>query len=318
MPLFSVLSWDEPDSSLFAWRHPVDNITMGSQLIVAEGQEAVLLREGRFVGPFGPGRYTLDARNIPLLQTLVNLPFGASPFPASVWFVRKLTAIELPWGTPSPINVLDPRFGIAAPVRVHGTATYRVSDSYKFLVGLVGTTSQFSREDMASTMRPALLQSVTIALGNVIQAGSGILDLPLKLDTLSAAALQATNANISNFGIEVTRIWVESVNFPEDDQGVRLLRKSLADKMQLGILGQNYATVRGFDVLESAASNPSGGGVMAAGAAIGAGFAGGQVLAGMMGQAINPAQPSLLACGACTKAVPSGAKFCPSCGAAQP
>ena len=316
MPLFSVLTWDEPNSELFAWRHPVDNITMGSQLIGAEGQESVLLREGRFVGPFGPGRYTLDVRNLPILQTLINLPFSGSPFPASVWFVRKLTAIELPWGTPSPVTLLDPRFGIAAPVRARGTAAFRISDSCKFLVGLVGTTSQFAREDMAATVRPALLQSVTTALGAVMQSGASILDLPTRLDTISSMTLQATNASVAGWGVEVTRVWVESVNFPEEDEGIKRLHKSLADHMQLGILGQNYSTVRGLDVLESAAKNPGGGGAIGAGIGIGAGFAGGQALGGTLAGALGAG--AMRICAGCSKPVPGGARFCPNCGAAQP
>ena len=316
MPLFHVLAWDEVDSSLFAWRHPVDTITMGSQLIVAEGQEAVLLREGRFVGPFAPGRYTLDVRNLPVLQHLINLPFGGTPFPASVWFVRKLTAIELQWGTPGPIHVLDPRYGIAVPVRARGTATFRIKDPCRFLVALVGTTTQYSRDDMASAMRPALLQSVATVLARTIQAGASILDLPLKLDLVASGTQQATNASIAGYGVEVAQVWIENINFPEDDEGVKRLRKTLADQMQLGMLGTNYGVVRGLDVLEGAAKNPGGGGAIGAGVGIGAGLAGGQVLAGMIGGALGGVATK--SCNACAQAIPQPAKFCQYCGVAQP
>jgi membrane protease subunit (stomatin/prohibitin family) len=315
MPLFQVLSWDEADSNLFAWRHPSDSITMGSQLIVAEGQEAILLREGRFVGPFGPGRYTLDVRNIPILQHLVNLPFGGTPFPAAVWFVRKLTAIELQWGTPSPINLLDPKFGIAAPVRARGTATFRIKDPPRFLVGLVGTTRQFSREDMAATMRPALLQSVQTALANTVQAGNSILDLSTKLDAIATSTLRATNASVSSYGIEVSQVWVESVNFPEEDEGIKRMRKTLADQMEIARLGPNYTTVRGLDVLGTAAANP-GGGAIGAGIGIGAGLAGGAALGGLIGGAVGGGMSK--GCTGCAKAIPQAARFCQFCGVIQP
>jgi membrane protease subunit (stomatin/prohibitin family) len=288
---------------------------MGSQLIVAEGQEAWLLREGRFVGPFAPGRHTLDVRNLPILQHLVNLPFGGSPFPAAVWFVRKLTAIELQWGTPSPVNVLDPRFGIAAPIRARGTATFRIKDPPRFLVGLVGTTTQFSRDDMAATMRPALLQSVQTALANTIQAGASILELPTKLDAVASTTQQATNASVSSYGIEVAQVWIESVNFPEEDQGIKALRKALADKMQLGTLGAHYGTVRGLDVLQAAANNASGGGAINAGIGLGAGLAGGQALGGLIGGALGAGPKPCTGCG---KPIPQAAKFCQYCGIAQP
>jgi membrane protease subunit (stomatin/prohibitin family) len=307
MPLFDVLQWNETDEALFAWRHPISNITLGSQLIVAEGQEAVLLREGKFVGPFASGRHTLDVRNIPILQAFINIPFGTSPFPASVWFVRRHTAIELPWGTSSPVNVQDPRFGIAAPIRMRGTATFQISDSCKFLLGLVGTVNKFSRDDMAATMRPAIIQGATTAIANEIQTGSSILDLPSKIQNLASNTVQSANTSIASFGVQITRVWIESINFPEDDEGIMRLRKALADKMQLGVLGADYGTVRSFDVLEKSAANPAGG-FMAAGAGIAAGIAGGQVIGNIMTGALG------IRCKSCGSSVLASAKFCQACG----
>jgi membrane protease subunit (stomatin/prohibitin family) len=165
-------------------------------------------------------------------------------------------------------------------------------------------------------MRPALIQAVSTALATTMQAGNSVLELPLRLDAISSSTLQATNASVSGFGVEVSRLWVESVNFPDDDPGIQALRKALADNMQLGILGQNYSNVRGLDVLQAAASNQGGGGAIGAGLGIGAGFAGGQMLGGLLGGAL--AGGAARNCTACGKPVPPGGRFCPACGAAQP
>lgn len=317
MAMFSVLEWNQSDADLLAWRFPADAIPVGSQLVVAEGQEAVLLREGRFLGPFLPGRHTLDTRNVPLLQQLVNIPFGGSPFPATCWFVRRDTLVDVPWGTSDPINLMDPTFGIAAPVRLRGNAVMRVLDTCRFLKKLVGTRAQFGRIDAVDYLRPALVQAVTLALGAVMSSGRNLLELPLASDAIGADALSRMNTAIAEFGLGLDRLFVESINFPEEDEGIKRLRKALADRMQLGILGADYGTVRGLDVLQAAAENEGGGGVLGAGAALGAGLAGGQALGGLIGQGLAGASPALSGCGNCGKGIPQTAAFCQWCGSAQ-
>ncbi len=317
MAIFNVLEWNQVDDELLAWKFPAGSIPVGSQLIVAEGQEAVLLREGRFLGPFRPGRHTLDTRNVPLLQQLVNLPFGTSPFPAACWFVRRDTLVDIPWGTPDPVNLMDPTFGIAAPVRLRGNAVMRVLDICRFLRKLVGTRAEFGRADVIAYLRPALVQAVTQALGNVVSSGRNLLELPTASDAISADALARMNNAISDFGLGLDRLFVESISFPEDDEGIKRLRKALADRMQLGMLGSDYGTVRGLDVLQAAAENEGGGGVLGAGAALGAGLAGGQALGGLLGQSLGGTPPSLVPCSACRKGIQTGVAFCQWCGTAQ-
>ncbi len=85
----------EGDPGLLAWKFPVSDLSTWTQLIVNESQEAILYKDGKALDVFGSGRYTLETKNIPILNNIINLPFGGrSPFAAEVWYVNKLSTLE--------------------------------------------------------------------------------------------------------------------------------------------------------------------------------------------------------------------------------
>ena len=76
MAVFDVIAWEDGDNQTFVWKYPGEDFNTASQLIVHESQEAVLFKDGQALDLFGPGRYTLQTENIPLLNNLVNIPTG--------------------------------------------------------------------------------------------------------------------------------------------------------------------------------------------------------------------------------------------------
>ena len=89
MPIVEVVKYDG-DADTFAWKYPNEELGTWTQLIVNESQEAVLFKGGNALDVFQSGRHTLDTANIPILNHIVNLPFGGrSPFTAEVWFINK-------------------------------------------------------------------------------------------------------------------------------------------------------------------------------------------------------------------------------------
>ena len=65
------------------------DLRWGSQLVVYPGQVAFFVKGGTVCDKFTDGTYTLKSNNIPLLNKIINLPFGGdSPFQADVWFSR--------------------------------------------------------------------------------------------------------------------------------------------------------------------------------------------------------------------------------------
>ena len=79
----------KPDDLI--WKFPYNNLSIGAQLIVNKSQEAIFVKGGAVCDVFGEGTHTLSSKNLPLLDKLINLPFGGkSPFVAEVWFLNKL------------------------------------------------------------------------------------------------------------------------------------------------------------------------------------------------------------------------------------
>ena len=90
--------------STFVWKHPCEDFNTNTQLIVHESQEAIFFMNGLALDLFGPGRYTLETQNIPLVRNFINLPTdGVSAFHCEVYFVNKTEQMALRWGTDSKV-----------------------------------------------------------------------------------------------------------------------------------------------------------------------------------------------------------------------
>src|SRR5512144_1199717 len=108
-----IIQWNESGGDDMVYRFPdTEEIKMGAQLIVAEGQSAVFFRDGKALDVFGPGRHTITTMNVPVLSNVFKLPFGGdAPFTATVLYIARHTFTDLKWGTKDPIMLRDPSMG---------------------------------------------------------------------------------------------------------------------------------------------------------------------------------------------------------------
>lgn len=147
MAIVEVLKYNGPPD-VFAWKYPSEELGTWTQLIVNESQEVVLFKGGKALDVFPSGRHTLSTANIPFLNKIINLPFGGrSPFTAEVWYVNRLFKLDIKWGTASPIQIQDPKYGVFVPIRSNGMFGIQVEDSKRFLVKLVGSVTSFGEQD---------------------------------------------------------------------------------------------------------------------------------------------------------------------------
>ena len=292
MAIVDRVKWDG-SPHLLAWKFPSEELSTWTQLIVNETQEAFVVRGGVYEGPFGVGRHTLSTENIPLLRELMGLPFGGkSPFSAEVWYVNRVTNLEVKWGTPSPLQLKDPEYQIMVPVRAFGQYGVRVTDAKKFLLKLVGTVQAFDVDTMSAYFRGVFGTRITTEIAKVVIASKvPILEVALELENISAHLQQTLAGELAEYGIGLQQFNVTSINVPEDDPAVISLKKALAKKAEMGILGFNYQQERSFDVLQTAAGNEgTAGGVMGAGLGLGMGAGMGAPIGGAMagiGQNLN-------------------------------
>lgn len=270
MAIFDVIKYNGgPD--VFAWKYPKEEIGTWSQLIVNESQEAVLFKDGQALDVFYPGRHTLETSNIPLLNKIINLPFGGrSPFAAEIWYINKGQSLDVKWGTPTPIQLQDPKYKIFIPLRSFGQFGIQIEDARQFLLKLVGTLSVFDKETLLKFFRGMYLTKVKDALSSyLVNEQISVLEINAHLEELSEHLKEKLLPVMAEYGICLLNFYINDINVPENDPAVAKLKEALAKRAEMDIVGYNYVQQRSFDTLEGAATNSGSGQAGFIGAEIG-------------------------------------------------
>lgn len=310
-----VIEWLDDTGDTMLYRFPVQGqeIKNGAQLIVRESQAAVFVHEGQVADVFGPGRYTIDGGNTPILTKLGAWKYGFnSPFKSEVYFVNTKQFTDMKWGTSNPIMLRDQDFGIVR-LRAFGAYSLRVSDPSGFIKEIAGTNAHFQTEDIDGQLKRAIVTEFTDALGELkIPA----LDLAAQYKEMGEAIRGKINEEFHTWGLEVTKFFIENISVPPE------VEAALDKRASMGALGdaQRYMQFQAADALRDAAQNEGGGAGLGAG--LGAGFAVGGQMANVFGQQQQGGQQSqgqsqggaTVPCPNCGKPNVAGAKFCADCG----
>ncbi len=275
MAIIDLVKWDTNNPRLLVWKFPSQELSTWTQLVVNDSQEAWLVHEGHYEGPFEVGRHVLSTENIPVISNVLNLPFGgSSPFTAEVWFVAKTEVLDLKWGTMVPMQLMDPVYGVLLPVRAFAQYGLHVVDGRRLLAKLVGTASMYTADQLNNNFRGAITSRIKSFISElIIKEKIPIFELSAHLEDISQGLPAKLDETLADYGIEVVRFNLMSVSVPEEDASVKELKDMLAQKAKLSVLGGNYQQVRSFDVLEGAAhNNAAAGAFMGVGMGMGAGF----------------------------------------------
>ena len=278
--LIDIVEWVDDSRHTIVWRFPRwhNQIKNGAQLIVRPGQAAVLVSQGRIADVFGPGQYTLETKNMPILSTLMGWKHGFdSPFKAEVYFVSTRQIPDLKWGTPNPVIMRDPDFG---PVRVRafGSYTLRAMDPRLLLKELVGTDQEFEVDEVSELLRSI----INMAFADVVaSAGISVVDFATRYPELAEQVRQAVVERVDDeFGLEIPQLYIVNISLPPE------VEKALDARSGMGMIGdmQRFQAYQIGQAIPDAAANPAGG---IAGAGLGVGM--GMAMAGpMMQQGMAP------------------------------
>lgn len=318
MAIIDVIKYDgNPD--VFAWKYPNNELGTWTQLIVNESQEAILVKGGQVCDVFSAGRHTLDTANIPILNKLINLPFGGrSPFTAEVWYINKVFSLDVKWGTSTPIQLQDPKYKVFVPVRAFGQFGIQIEESKKFLLKLVGTLPQFDKNSILKFFRGVYLTKAKDVISSyLVYKGISVLEINAYLDEISSYLQEKISPTFDEYGIKLVSFFVNDINVPEDDAAVVQLKNALAKRAEMDIVGYSYQQERSFDTLEGAATNPNSmqGGLMGAGIGLGMGVG----VGGAIGQQFGGLTQNLNTndtkeCPNCKARIGINEKFCNHCG----
>jgi membrane protease subunit (stomatin/prohibitin family) len=275
-----IIEWVDADNETIVWKFPryQNEIKMGAKLTVRESQVAVFMNEGVIADVFLPGMHTLSTQNMPILSTLKGWKYAFnSPFKADVFFVSAQQFLNQKWGTKHPVIVRDAEFG---PVRLRafGAYAFRVTDAKQFIKEVSATNPEFETVDILDQMRNIISSK---GMDVVASSGIGLLDMTANYEDVSKLVFEKIQPDFNELGLTLTKFLVENISVPPEVETMMDKRTSMG---VLGNLGA-FAQFEAANSMEKVAENPNGGGLAAAGMALGMG-------AGMMQQVGNMFQPN--------------------------
>lgn len=338
--LINVVEWRPESKDVIAYHFPRNDLTTYTQLIVNESQEAVLLKDGSVMAKFGPGRHTLDTRNLPILNQVYGIPFGGkNPFTAEIWYVNKLDFKSVDFTT-EMFRYHDPDYKTMVPLVGRGRYGFRVTDSVKFIKKIVGTSETFDASDLVGFLDGELSTNVTSTVSAHMQAGMiGIKAVSGYLGKLSSLLMDELKGLFDDYGMTLISFHIVAVDVddsrPEGEEIVKAMTEQSAQsiagytwqqKEAFGIAGEQVK-VAGEALKSKTEFGVLGAMMMASG---GGNFFGGGI-GGTVAGAMSPVASSasfeakssgqmsssgvrMILCSKCGKRYPSTSRFCPFCG----
>lgn len=322
--MWTVLEWKDDSTDTLVYRFPMDGkeIMSGSQLTVRESQMAVFVHLGEIADVFGPGKYKLTTKNLPILSGIGSIWYkGESRFKAELYFVNTKQFLDRKWGTQSPVAMRDAEFGMIR-IRAYGNYAFRVKNGVQFMKEVFGTRGLVKLSEIEGALQNMLISQMSDAIA---ESQITALDMAQNYTEFGELILSRAQAKFADWGLALTEFNVININFPE------AVEKAIDERSSLGILGSHmglYAQKKAADALGDAAKNQG-----ATGTVVGMGM--GAMMNGFMaGAAAAPApqqpqpqqqqqqqqpQPKKASggakfCSECGSPVKEGAKFCSECG----
>lgn len=319
--LLDVVEWKDSSKNTIVYRYPLtdrDELMNSSTLVVRESQCAVFVHKGEIADVFGPGTYKLSTENIPFLTKILSLPTGFnSRIKADIYFINTKQFTGQKWGTQNPIMLRDSEFGMLR-LRGFGIYSFKVEDAKTFMKELFGTNEVYKVEDVATQLKPMIIQSISDAIAeSKIQA----LDLAANYKEFSTEIVKVANGEFANLGLKLCSIVIENISLPEE------VEKMLDERTKLGVLDGkmgSYTQLKAANAIEDAANNPNGNNLAGLGVGLGAGAGIGQIFASNLNfkdedvkvKDVKKETPKTN-CIKCGAEISKRAKFCPECGATQ-
>ena len=310
--MWKVLEWKDDSSNTLVYRFPMDGkeIMSGSQLTVRESQVAVFVHLGKIADVFGPGKYKLTTKNLPILSGIGSVFYqGESRFKADLYFVNTKQFLDRKWGTSNPVAMRDNEFGVIR-LRAYGNYAFRVVDCETFMKEVFGTRGLVKLEDIEGHLANLLISQMS---DTIAESKISALDTAMNYQEFGAMIQDNARDKFQSLGLAITSFTVVNISFPE------AVEKALDERSSLGILSGHlgaYTQKKAADALGDAANNQSG-----AGTVIGMGL-GAFVNSSVQSAMTNSQQQATVAtktndekfCPECGAKIRATAKFCPECG----
>ena len=287
---------NESNTDYLIWKSPINSITLGTQIIVHENEEALLFENGQLLNILKPGRHLVESGNIPGIEGLISRSFkGGSPIIIEIWFASKIASFDYKWGT--RLQVKDNTYGLILPMTSFGSYALKIVDAASLIVQLVGRNQSLSKLELKQKLVPLLVRNLKEEVADtIVDDKADIFTISTELRNISKNVQDSLSDEFRRFGLDLFDFYIESLEVDEKCEEYKKLKSSLGDAASLKLRanaakdsGNFYQTERSFDALQAAAENESGisGTLLSGGLGLGMGLGAGQQMANTVNQNTN-------------------------------
>ncbi len=253
------------------YKYPEKNIRMLTQLTVDADEIALFVKDGKVEGKLGPGRHTLDSKNIPFLGKLLEGFTGGNLFITEVFFISTREHTGVKFGGPIG-DVRDPETGLGIGTMVYGDFSIRVTEPEKLVVGLVGM-GRSSNEDFLGWFKSQVLKTTKDRIAELlVKKRWALLDVTSGAYTeeIETEVIDGVKPHVDNYGLTVVRLGNFHVSIKEEDEAT--LKKFSKDVAYSRMAGGFQQYAQGQAMLGAAEGMSKGGGGGSDGAIAGMGM----------------------------------------------
>lgn len=236
MAITDVIQYEgSKDRQWLLYKYPKIDILIGTTLVVRKGQEAVVLKDGIIDQIYDEGTYTLITGNIPKIKKAIDKIYGESPFIAEVYFINKISKLDMNWGTGCKIEVDDPIHHMFLHLKSYASYSVKIADSRKFLSCLIGGIPKGSLHDfsiISEFTRPKMDQILTATIARFIYENKiSSFQAKVYLEDLSLLAGNKLQNEFTKYGMDMFDFVLRNIDVEDTDY---LLFKKRREELSLG------------------------------------------------------------------------------------
>lgn len=270
--LSQVIEWkdQQPDVLIHKFPSVNDEIKDASKLIVAPGQGAILVYEGKVTDHLDKeGIFDIESDNHPFITTLLKLRTNfESEHKLKIYFYRTSEVVNQGWGTSQAVKYVDPVYKIPIELGANGTFSFRIANPMHLFSNVVGSRDQYLVAEASELLQGRFPQS----LASVLAKGSvSYQHIDAQLPSLSKDIREQLQPELLNLGFSLTDFKLNGTIFDQETtKRIGRIADITAESMAANEGGLSYVDMEKLKALRDAARNE--GGLAGAGLQLGVGM----------------------------------------------
>ena len=228
------------------WKHPNRNLSIGSQIIVNESEEALLFENGQLLHVLKAGKHKIDSGNIPGLDGIIRRSAGNIPvIKIDTWFVNKIVSTDYKWGI--QLQVKDNTHQLLVPVGSYGSILLKIQDPASFVIQVVGKNERLEKDELKNFILPCIERGLKEYIAEKIKEGSlDVFSIETILGKASNNVKSSLKAVFEKYGLTVVEFFVQGIQVQGESPEYKKIKESLADAASLKIRAKAASEAKGF------------------------------------------------------------------------